>query len=203
MAQGWWLTRHSMHSGTLPSPEDGRALDLLFWVGCGAWAAGAAVNMHSDHVLRSLRQPGGGGEQCCDPKVTRVAPHGSMNRRLKDVGLLGILGLPCVLSSVSRRTSPCTCHVLHHSYEACAAIPSDLPWSAQGTRSRGAAPSNGCRAPISRQRFWSGRAGRWRRGGCPLQPSLCSHSATLRHAHGIITSGIANGSKIIPPLAEQ
>lgn len=35
-----------------------RCADALFWTGCGLWAAGWAVNLHSDAVLRGLRAPG-------------------------------------------------------------------------------------------------------------------------------------------------
>ncbi len=52
--QGWWLTRWRDNSGA------GRQLkiDALFLLGSLLWAAGTSINVHSDHVLRTLREPG-------------------------------------------------------------------------------------------------------------------------------------------------
>ena len=50
--QGWWLTREPKRDGRQPQ------LDAVFVLGGALWAAGAAVNLHSDHVLRMLRTAG-------------------------------------------------------------------------------------------------------------------------------------------------
>ena len=46
-----------------------RPLDLPFWLGLGLFALGFTINLHADHVLRTLRQPGETGYK---------VPHGGL-----------------------------------------------------------------------------------------------------------------------------
>ena len=55
--QGWWLTRWRDNGGAGGQLRVGTA----FLLGSLLWAAGASLNLHSDHVLRTLRGPGDTG----------------------------------------------------------------------------------------------------------------------------------------------
>lgn len=73
---GGWLFYVSP-AGTYP---DSWLAGPLFWTGTAVFAAGMAVNLHSDHIIRSLRKPG---------DTAHHIPRGGMYRYVTSANYLG------------------------------------------------------------------------------------------------------------------